>query len=167
MKNDNIHSILSDLAENARPAGQIDLWPGLQKYIAASDGRSKPEKSIMNKASVLRRAAFAALAVLAALAILLVTPQGQTLAQALLKYFTTISQRSIPPVSPSMPVPTYALKVGLVPQPPVAKDHQNCGGTISSISSTFDCQLRDAQVKLGFVVKSFPARYVQAPFVFM
>ena len=167
MKNDNIHSILSDLAEKARPAAQIDLWPGLEKHLVASNGRSIPGKSIKNKAPLLRRAAFAALAVLAALAIVLVTPQGQTLAQALLKYFTTISQRTIPPVSPLIPVPTYALKAGLIPQPTMAKDHQNCGGTISPISSTFVCQLQDAQVKLGFAVKTFPARYVQVPFVFM
>ncbi len=104
------------------------------------------------------------LTVLVALAILLVTPQGQALAQALLKYFTTVSQRSLPPVPTPVLAPTYTLEAGLIPQPTISSDHQNCGKPISPISSTFICQLQDAQVKLGFVVKSFPARYVQAPF---
>ncbi len=168
MNKDNLNSILSDLAENAKPAAQIDLWPGLKKSLAARNGQSKQGKSILNQTPVLRRAAFAALTVLVALAILLVTPRGQAFSQALLKYFTTVSQRSIPPVPPTpSPVPTYSLEAVLVPQPTISIDHQDCGGTISPISSTFICQLQDAQAKLGFVVKSFPARYVQAPFSFM
>ena len=167
MNNANLNSILSELAENAKPAAQIDLWPGLKKSFAARDRASTQGKSVLNETLVLRRAAFTALAVLVALAILLVTPQGQAFAQALLKYFTTISQISIPPVATPLPVSTYTLEAGLIPQPTISMDHQNCGETISPISSTFVCQLQDAQVKLGFVVKSFPARYVQAPFSFM
>jgi len=168
MKTDNLNSILSDLAETAKPAVQIDLWPALKKSLTANNGQSKRGKSILNQTRVLRHAAFAALVVLAALAILLVTPQGQTFAQTLMKYFTTVSQRSIPPVPPTpVPVPTYSLEAVLVPQPTISMDHQDCGERISPISSTFVCQLQDAQEKLGFVVKSFPARFVQAPFSFM
>jgi hypothetical protein len=167
MNNDNLNSILSDLAENAKPAAQIDLWPGLEKSLIASDGQSKQGKSIMNRTPVLRWTAFAALTVLVAFGIFLITPQGQTFAQELVKYFMTVSQRSLPPVPISIPVPTYTLEAGLVPQPTISTDLQNCGETISPISSTFICQLQDAQAQLDFVVKSFPARYVQVPFTSM
>jgi hypothetical protein len=167
MKNDNLNSILNDLAEIAKPAVQIDLWPDLKKSLAAGAGPSKHGKSSMVQTPILRRATFAALAVLVALAILLVTPQGQALAQALLKYFTTVSQRSIPPVPIPVPVPTYTLDAALLPQPTISGDLRNCEEAVSPISSTFVCQLQDAQAKLGFVVKSFPAQYVQASFRFM
>jgi hypothetical protein len=164
MNNDNLKSILSDLAENAKPAAQIDLWPSLKKSLKASDGQSKQGKSIINKTPVLRLAAFAALAMLVAFAILLVTPRGQAFSQQLLKYFTTVPQRSIPPVPTPVPALTYPLETGLTPQPTISINYQNCGEAISPISSTFICQLQDAQAQLGFVVKSFPAWYVQAPF---
>jgi len=167
MNNDNLNSILGDLAENAKPAAQIDLWPGLKRHLTASDGQAKQGKSIMNQTTVLRRVAFAALTVLVAFAILLATPQGRAFSQELLKYFTMVSQRTIPPVPTSIPAPTYTLDTWLIPQPTISIDHQNCGETISPISSTFVCQLQAAQAKLGFVVKSFPARYVQASFNFI
>jgi hypothetical protein len=164
MKNDNINSIMSDLAENDKPAAQINLWPGLKKSITTSDGRSKQGKSIKPQTPILRRIAFAGLTLLVAIAILLFTPQGQAFAQELLKYFTTVTQRSIPPLPTQAMAPIYTLESGLVPQPTISIDHQNCGESISPISSTFICQLQHAQAQLGFMVKSFPARYVQAPF---
>ena len=167
MNKTNLNSILSDIAENARPAAQIDLMPGLKKSLATSGGRSGLGKPAMQRSPVLRRAGFAGLTALLALAIFLVTPQGQAFAQALLKYLTTVTQSSIPPVATLLAVPTYPLKAGLVPQPTISPNSEGCGGTISPISSTFICQLQDAQAKLGFAVKSFPAQYVQAPFVFM
>jgi len=167
MNNNNLNSILSDLAENAKPAAKIDLFPGLKKSLAAGEGQSRKGKSIMNRTTIFHRATFGALTVLVAFTIFFISPQGKTFAQALLKYLTTVSQRSLPPVPTTVPVPTFTLKTGLIPQPTISSDHQNCVGTISPISSTFICQLQEAQAKLGFVVKSFPARYVQAPFLFM
>src|SRR5215207_1955045 len=164
MNHDNLNSVLSDLAENARPAAEIDLWPSLKKYLATSGGQSKQGNSIMNHAPVSRRAAFVALSMLVALAILLFTPQGQSFAQELLNYFTTVSQRSIAPLPTPVLVPTYTLETALTSQPTSFIDDQSCGETISPILSTFVCQLQDAQAKLGFVVKSFPTRYVQASF---
>lgn len=96
--------------------------------------------------------------------IMAATPQGRAFSQDLLNFFTTVSQGSLPPAPTPVPAPTYALRVGLVPQPTEPLDQPGCGGAISPIASTFICQLRDAQAKLGFVVKSFPAGYVQAPF---
>jgi hypothetical protein len=164
MNNDNLNSVLSDLAENARPAAEIDLWPSLKTYLVTSGGQSKQGISIMNHAPVSRRAAFVALSILVALASLLFTPQGQSFAQELLNYFTTVSQRSIPPLPTPVLVPTHTLETVLTPQPTISIDNHSCGETISPILSTFVCQLQDAQAKLGFVVKSFPARYVQASF---
>jgi hypothetical protein len=164
MNNDHLNSILSDLAENAKPAAQIDLWPGLKKSLAASDGQSKPGKSGIKRTPVFRRTAFAALAVLVAFAILFATPQGQAIAQDLLKYFTTAAQKWLPPWPMPAPVPTYTLESELTTAQPTPADIQGCGPVISPISSTFLCQLEYAQAKLGYIVKSFSAEYVDAPF---
>jgi hypothetical protein len=164
MKNDNLNTILSDLAENAKPAVQIDLWPSLKKDLAASDGQSKEGNPIIKGAPVLRRAAFATLSVLIALSIWLFTPQGQTFAQELLNYFTTASQTSIPPLPTPVLAPTYTLETTLTPQPTIFGNSQSCGEVVSPIVSTFVCQLQHAQTKLGFVVKSFPAQYLEASF---
>jgi hypothetical protein len=66
-----------------------------------------------------------------------------------------------------VPAATYTLEAELIPPQPTFTALQNCGDVISPISSTFICQLQDAQAKLGFEVKSFPARYVQEQFRFM
>ena len=155
MKSDNLNSILSDLAENAKPAVQIDLWPSLKNDLAASDGRLKQGNPLLRRA---------ALSVLIALSIWLFTPQGQTFAQQLLNYFTTVSQRSIPPFPTPILAPTYTLETTLTPQSTIIVNQLSCGEAISPILSTFVCQLQHAQVKLGVVIKSFPAQYVQASF---
>ncbi len=56
MNSDNLNSILSDLAENAKPAAQIDLWPGLKNSLASGDERSKPGRSSLNRTPVPRAA---------------------------------------------------------------------------------------------------------------
>jgi hypothetical protein len=167
MKNDHLTSILSDLAENAKPAVKIDLWPSLKKSLTASDERSKQGKTILNQTPIFLRAAFAALVVLVAIVFFLATPQGRAFSQEVVKYFTTVSHRSIPPVPTPILAPTYSLEARLIPQPTIPINQPDCGGVISPISSTFICQLQDAQAQLGFVVKSFPAQYVQTPFSFM
>lgn len=168
MKNSELQSILAAIAEQAAPSAEIDLWQGMRRHLVTSESRfSKGDASMkieFSRTRMLSRVALVVMTIAVAFAILLFTPQGQALAQEILKYFTTVSQRSIPPAPTSVPVPTYALKAGLKPQPTISSDHQNCGEVISPTSSTFVCQLQDAQAKLGFVVKSFPAQYVQASF---
>jgi hypothetical protein len=171
MKNSQLQSTLAEIAEQAVPSAQIDLWMGMRGHLATSESIFKQGDASMktdfSRTLTLRRVALVIMVIAIAFAILLVTPQGQALAQEILKYFTTVSQRTIPPVPTSVPVPTYTLDAALIPQPIISSDHQNCGKTVSPISSTFVCQLQDAQAKLGFVVKSFPARYVQASFHFL
>lgn len=168
MKNDDLKTILGDLAENAKPAAQVDLWSGLEKSLKTSDGYYFQEKSTMNSNFAFRRAAFAALVLVFALAILLATPQGRAFAQQLLEYFTIAPGKRLPPIPTQVPAATYTLEARLVPpQTPTLTAIQDCGEVISPISSTFVCQLQDAQSKLGFEVKSFPARYVQEQFRIM
>ncbi len=95
------------------------------------------------------------------------TPHGRAWAQELLKYFTTVSTKSIYPFPTTVSVPTYTLEDQLVPQEINSVDNQTCEGNISPISSTFICQLKDAQNKLEFAIKSFSTHYVQAQFKFM
>lgn len=114
-----------------------------------------------------RRAAFAALALALAFIILSLTPQGQAFAQELLSYFTMVSGETLPAMPTAIPAPTYTLEVELMPLQPDLAELEDCGQVISPLSSTFICQLQDAQAKLGFEVRSFPARYVQEQFRFM
>ena len=167
MNNDNLESILINLAEDAIPTAKIDLWPGLKKSLAENDRQTQQRKSIIQKSSISRLAVSAGVITLAALLIVLATPQGWTVAQDLYKYFQTVSQKSIPPQPVPVPAPTYIFGTKLIPQPTISTDQQGCGKVISPISSTFVCQLQDAQTRVGFTVKTFPAQSVQALFGFI
>jgi hypothetical protein len=166
MDKQQIQSILQEEVENKIPSSEIRLWDAVKAGLVGV--HLQPGEKM--KATQLRRAsrvAFVTLTIIALLALAFVTPRGRAFAQELLAYFTTVSQRFIPPLPTPLPAPTYTLEARLIPQPTIPVNHQNCGEVVSPVSSTFICQLQDAQTSLGFVVKSFPVRYVQAPFDFM
>ena len=168
MKNDNLKTILSELAEQAAPTVEINLWPAMQAQILTSkwveEKGNKMMKTPFAQKMFFRRTVLALMAIAVIFAILLATPLGRAVAQDILKYFTTTSQKWLPPWPMPAPVPTYTLETGMATAQPTLLDTQGCGPVISPISSTFLCQLKDAQSQLGFIVKSFPARYVDAAF---
>ena len=96
MKDNNINSILRDLAESGKPAAHIDLWPGLEKSLAVGDSQMEEGISNVRQKTVSRRIAFFALAVFAVIFILLATPQGRAIAQETLQFFTRASGISFP-----------------------------------------------------------------------
>ncbi len=167
MTEDPLKPILTDLAEDARPAVQVDLWPRLQTALAESNGRSPQGKSMMKHTTLYRRLAFTALIVLAAVALLLATPQGRAFSLAFRNYFHAVPETQLTPVPTPVAASTYALEAGLAPMPVQPASVPGCGEAINPIDSTFACQLQDAQARLGFAVRSFPAQYVQLPFAFM
>jgi hypothetical protein len=113
---------------------------------------------------------FAFAAILAAMlfgAFLLATPQGRVLAQQILGYFKTTTQKYLfPSFEPTnTPVATYILTSGasIVHLTP-AVDAAQCGATVSPVSSTFPCQLINAESEAGFPIKTFPADRVHLTF---
>ncbi len=166
MENKTPKSIFQQELEQEISPAQIELWPAVRERLVA---RKHPlfQQGEKMSSNHFRRAAFAALALAFAFIILSLTPQGQAFARELLGYFTMVSGKTLPAMPTAIPAPIYTLEAELIPLKPSLAEPENCGDVISPISSTFICQLQDAQAKLGFEVKSFPARYVQEQFRFM
>lgn len=164
MDNKNIKSILQDALEEKIPSSQIELWPAVKASLVAGKTLQQGEKMNTTKSRRISRAAFITLTIIVLLTLALITPQGHAIAQDFLKYFTTSAQKWLPPWPMPAPVPTYTLETKMTTTQPAQVDVQGCEPVISPISSTFLCQLEDAQSKLGFIVKSFPVEYVDANF---
>jgi hypothetical protein len=117
------------------------------------------------------RPAFAAILVVVLAALFfVVTPQGRAIARQILGFFTTTTQKYFPPsFEPTRtPAPTHGIPAGLVPVPiPTAVNKSLCGETVSLVSSTFPCQLRNAQSEAGFELKTFSADRLKAQFEFL
>jgi len=168
MKENPLTLTLNQLAEEGVPA-DLDLRRAIHHRLETS--KSRPHKGVFPmKASFAptprRIAVWITIIVLFVVATFLLTPQGQMFAQKIWKYFDTVPETSFDPPWPTpILVPTFTLEANLVYQPGVPTvGADNCGTVISPISSTFVCQLQDAQTRLGFAVKSFPAQYVDVPF---
>jgi hypothetical protein len=128
---------------------------------------SVPWRTVRNP-SRQRRIVFAAvLAVMLFGVFLVATPQGRALAQQILGYFTTTTQKYLfPSFEPtSTPVPTHILtSVASTVQTTPAVDAAQCGPTVSPVSSTFLCQLINAESEIGFPIKTFPADRIRLTF---
>ena len=46
MKNDNLNTILSELAENAAPTYRIDLWPALKNHLETSEWQIRNKEKL-------------------------------------------------------------------------------------------------------------------------
>lgn len=167
MKNDKLKTILTSLAEQEMPAAEIDIWPALQAQLTMvrnSQKGSKPLPSLLVNNVFFRRAVPALLLITISLGILFGTPQGRAIGQSILNYFTTASQKLLPLRPMPVPVPTYPLESEMAAAQSMPASIEGCGAVVSPISSTFICQLQEIQLKLGYTIKSFSARYVDAPF---
>jgi hypothetical protein len=97
-KNPALQSILSHLAaETVRP-GDLDLWPSIRQRLAEST-RSQAKETPMNtphKNGLRLRLVGAAASLVLVLALLFATPQGQALAQNVLRFFTRANSDNLP-----------------------------------------------------------------------
>jgi hypothetical protein len=167
MENKKLKSIMQDALKKEIPPAQIELWPAVKNRLVARKHPLFRQGETMNTTLFIRRAALAVLALTVAFSLLAFTPQGRTFAQQVLGYFATTTQKWYPaePTPVVTPVPTYALPVGLFLAEPVpAVDRNLCGETVSPVSSSFPCQLLNAEADLGFSIKSFPADRVELEF---
>lgn len=106
MKQTTLHTTLAQIAEEAAPTAEIDLWTGLHQHLA-SESHFKGDAS-MNTTTKLtpRRAALATLIAFALLLGLFATPPGRALAQTVLQFFTRAGSDQLP--VQSAPAPTDA-----------------------------------------------------------
>ena len=100
MKNSQLQSTLAEIAEQAIPSTEIDLWTGMRRHLATSESNIQQGDASMKtnffRTPTLRRAALILAAVTVGLAILFATPQGQAFAQSLLHFFTRTQGDTIP-----------------------------------------------------------------------
>jgi hypothetical protein len=117
------------------------------------------------------RPALAGILLLALIGLLFIaTPQGRALARQILGYFQTTTEKYFPPsFKPARtPVPTASIPAGLVAVAPVpAVNKALCGETISPLSSSFRCQLINAQNEVRFEILSFPADRLKTKFSYL
>jgi hypothetical protein len=109
--NPTFHSILNHLAEQAVLPDRVDLWPSIQVRLAASSNFSHARKPFMNinqfQDRRFRLVAITALIGLIVLGLLFATPQGQALAQNIMRYFTHSESDALPLQSWQLtPLPT-------------------------------------------------------------
>ena len=154
-------SILGHLAEEAIPSAEIDLWPALQARLGTSK-HFKP-RGVFRMNIKLRFAVVALLVLLLVVGFLVATPQGRALAQEVLGYFKTTKEEH--PTPTPTPEPSYMISAKeATVQPTPAVDPNLCGPTVSLVSSTFPCQLINAEAEMGFELKTFPADRIQLSF---
>ena len=146
MDNKKIQSVIHDAVEEKIPASEIDLWQTVKASLVEKHTQQGVEMNPTKVRSL--RPATAILAIVALVAIVLITPQGRAFAQELLGYFTLVPERTLPPMPTPIPASPYTLDSRLASPQPGFTELQDCGDVISPISSTFICQLQDAQTKL-------------------
>ena len=163
MKNDNLKTILAEIAEKAAPTAEINLWPGLQAQLVT--GKWQPEKgstgaeTLFPKKIFFRRAALASIAVALAFALLLATPQGRAWAQSILQFFTRTAGDTLPAPTtqplgwvdintPGTPRAT----ITPLPGPASPAFSVDCGDLLAA-----KCSIEQIRSKVNFTVKELGA----------
>jgi hypothetical protein len=96
MKNNDLKSILADIAEEALPGSDIDLLPAITKNLAAEPRQNETSKASPHQTFLARRTLLVMLALSLAFAVLLITPQGRAFAQRLFSFFSAAESESFP-----------------------------------------------------------------------
>jgi hypothetical protein len=121
MKNETIHSILTEIAEEAVPPADINLWERLRYRLETSESHFSKGETLMNpnyaKRPMVLRAVLASVAAVSIFIFFLFTPTGQALAQSILQFFTRVT------------APQFALTPqGTAPQETESDFSAACGG---------------------------------------
>lgn len=98
MNHKNFKSILEDALEEEIPSSKINLWIGVKERLVVERNISIQQGKNMRltKRHRLQRVVVATLMVVALLAIVFTTPQGQTFAQSILRFFIRTKSDSLP-----------------------------------------------------------------------
>lgn len=150
--------ILWQIAAEAKPSDQINLWPSIQAHLMTSNITSRQQETPMN--AHLQRPIFMRLVVLTLLfvtviGLIAITRPGQVLAQQVLKFFQPAPQLSYP-------MPAVDLTRQAVPEDqqmalestPTPMTAVACPQ--SDIAEKYACDLIYAEEQLGFPIKALP-----------
>jgi hypothetical protein len=172
MKNAEIQIILAEIAEQAAPSAEIDLWPEMCQRLTTSEAIFQQGDTSMKtgffRTPLLRRAALVLLAIVIAFAILLATPQGQAFAQNVLKFFTRAESDTLP-VQPFQQTPIPTLSPESTPEKPFpltidaaqtlagykvfvptdTKDHNFYGAEYDPVRKTVSINYSDPEIGFG------------------
>lgn len=99
MDHKHIRSLLQDALEAEVPSANIHLWPAVKHQVAGKQPSNNPQGVNPMPTPLVRRGprvALAALSLLALFALLLATPQGQSFAQQLMRFFSPAAGTSFP-----------------------------------------------------------------------
>lgn len=140
MKNKLLKSMLDELASQAIPAIEVNLWPKIKYNLESGDIRpykGKPMKTV-TQTNLTHRMAYALLVLITALTLFSFTPQGRVLAQNIWRFFWRVEgeSRLVPTLNALLvTVPAAALEAPLptfTPQPVVTEMpfQQACGSRL-------------------------------------
>jgi hypothetical protein len=98
MEDKKIQSILRDALEEEFPSSQVNLWTAVEERLVAGKQQTRQQGEKMNTTETLRipRFAFAILIVLTLLILAFATPQGRSIAQNILQFFTPAGSTTFP-----------------------------------------------------------------------
>ena len=167
MENDDLQSILTDIAEEALPNSAIDLLPALANGLAAEKLQDETSKRLFHKTSLIRRTVLLILALSVVIAIFLVTPQGRAWAQDAFQFFQKVNSTTLPisdreveshnsfftnkesydlPLVPVI-IPTLEPEMASLPDCDTAEKVE-----------CYACQIAYAESQLGFELMEFPTK---------
>jgi len=140
MKNKLLKSMLDELASQAIPAIEVNLWPKIIYNLESGDMRPYKGKLMktVTQTNLTRRMAYALLVLITALTLFSFTPQGRVLAQNVWRFFRPVEgeSRTVPTLDALLvTVPAAALEAPLptfTPQPVVTEMpfQQACGSRL-------------------------------------
>jgi hypothetical protein len=126
MKDQPLHNLLTHLAEEAIPPTEVNLWPGIRSRTSEINLSGDTRTTSIFRAR--RIAATVVLAALVFVAMLFLTPQGRSLAQTALRFFTPAQVTSFPIVPPEVyppePGPTLTQEATTTTIPPAENTTQ-------------------------------------------
>ena len=167
MKNNDLKSVLTDIAEEALPSSEIDLLPTLTRKLAVQKPKNKMFFRLFAQGSLLRRALLTVLALALASTVLLITPQGRAWAQEVFQFFKKVNFTNIPLSNRELEQYNYfstaneSYDLPLVPviMPTPAPEMASLPGCdTAEKAQSYSCQIAYAESQLGFELMEFPVK---------
>ncbi len=170
MKDTNLNRILADLAEDAAPSNQIDLWPTIKNSLTTNSRRfiskeTNPE-GLNIGFSWLYWKKVVALMLMLAFAVFLAFQKDNVVAQKFWQFFHVTDEKSFSVSPEQFPVPTTPTPVptlvSILPLEAVEDEFQreptkaiNPTCSLPAFQKDYYCQIRAVEDQAGFNVKEF------------
>lgn len=167
MKNDDLKSILTDIAEEALPGAEIDLSPVLARNFTAEKVQTETSKRSFHRILLLRRTVLLLIALSAVFAIFLTTPQGRAWAQDAFQFFQKVNSTTLPISNQELEShnsfltnkESYDLPLVPVVIPTVVPEIASLPGCdTAEKAESYACQIAYAESQLGFELMEFPTK---------